>query len=97
MRTTVCDAIESRAILRFSYDGGVRTVEPYCHGISTAGHEVLRAYQIGGYSQSGDPRGWKLFEVAKISGLSETGQTFTANRPGYNPDDQGMSSVHCHV
>ena len=22
--------------------------------------------------------------------------TFPTNRPGYNPNDKGMSSVHCH-
>lgn len=97
MNTTICSAIRSRQVLRFSYDGGWRTVEPFCHGISTAGHEVLRGYQTGGYSESGNPVGWKLFQVSKIAGLMPTGQTFAGARPGYNPNDAAMAAVHCHV
>lgn len=97
MSMGICDAIADRAVVRFSYDGGSRTVEPHCHGVSRAGNEVLRGYQVGGYSESGNPVGWKLFEVAKISGLRQSGEVFTADRPGYNPNDRGMSSIHCHV
>lgn len=64
MNAGICAAIRSRAVLQFSYDGGIRTVEPHCHGISRADNEVLRAWQTGGYSESGEPVGWKLFEVS---------------------------------
>ena len=84
-------------MVRFYYNGGLRTVEPHCHGTSSAGNEVLRGYQTSGYSESGNPVGWKLFEVAKITGLASTGATFTSNRPDYNLNDRGMVSVHCHV
>ena len=97
MNTAICAAISNRAIVQFNYDGGLRTVEPHCHGISKAANEVLRGYQTGGYSSSGNPVEWKLFTVAEISGLRRTGATFLANRPGYNPNDLGMTSVHCHV
>jgi len=97
MNAMICSAIRSRQVLRFSYDGGWRTVEPFCHGISTAGNEVLRGYQTGGYSESGNPVGWKLFQVSKIASPTPTGQTFSGARPGYNPNDAAMTSVHCHV
>lgn len=97
MNGTICAAIRNRSIIRFNYDGGIRTVEPHCHGTSTAGNEVLRGFQTGGYSESGSPVAWKLFEVAKIQGVIQTGGTFASNRPGYNPGDRGMTSVHCHV
>lgn len=97
MNSTICDAISGRHLLRFRYDGGDRTVEPHCHGVSTAGNEVLRAYQTAGFSESGNPVGWKLFEVSKMSALQLQSETFKANRPGYNSNDRGMSSVHCHV
>lgn len=66
-------------------------------GRPTAGSEVLRGYQTGGYSKSGNAVGWKLFEVAKISGLRETDSIFLEGRPGYNPNDSDMRSVHCCV
>ncbi len=97
MSMGICGAIANRAVVRFSYDGGSRKVEPHCHGVSRAGKEVLRGYQVGGYSESGNPVGWRLFEVAKISGLRHSGEVFVADRPGYNPNDRDMSSIHCHV
>ena len=48
MNTAICAAIKNRAVVEFYYNGGLRTVEPHCHGISTAGNEVLRGYQTGG-------------------------------------------------
>jgi len=84
-------------VASFYYEGGMRTVEPHCHGISTAGNEVLRGYQTGGYSESGNPVGWKLFEVARIQNMSQTGDVFGSNRPHYNPNDESMRVVHCHV
>lgn len=97
MNSTICAAIARRAVVRFNYDGGARTVEPHAHGTSTAGNEVLRGFQTGGHSESGEPVGWKLFTVPEMSGLRETGETFSSNRPAYNPNDSHMSPVHCHV
>lgn len=97
MNPTICRAIDSRAVIEFSYGGGHRVVEPHAHGISTAGNEVLRGYQVSGYSSSGNSPSWRLFDVSKITGLTVTTRTFPTNRPGYNPDDDGMTQVHCHV
>ncbi len=97
MNTMICAAIKARSVVQFYYDGGLRTVEPHCHGISRAGKELLRAYQTAGYSKSGNPVPWRLFEVAKITGLQTLSQTFTKNRPKYNPNDRSMQQVHCHV
>ena len=97
MNRTICEAINSRQVIRFNYKGGLRTVEPFCHGISTAGNEVLRGYQTSGYSESGDPVGWKLFRVSEISNLTITDELFSGTRPGYNPNDSAMATIHCHV
>jgi hypothetical protein len=97
MNRSICEAIGDRAVVRFSYGGGWRTVEPYCHGMSSTGTEVLRGYQTGGYSSSGKPVGWRLFEVGKISGLRRSGEVFLSDQPGYDPHDRGMVSVYCHV
>ncbi len=97
MVASICDAIRDRAIVEFEYDGGMRTVEPHAHGISTAGHEVVRGYQVEGFSRSGNPEGWRLYDIFKIEGLRRTGTVFTQDRPNYSPDDRQMRSVHCHV
>jgi len=97
MRRTICSAIDSKQVIKFYYHGGFRLVEPFCYGVSTAGNEVLRGYQISGYSESGDPVGWKLFRIPEISSLAATGQHFTGVRPGYNPNDSAMATIYCHV
>ncbi len=97
MNQAICNAIAALAVMEFMYRGLPRIVEPYCHGISRAGNEVLRAYQVGGDSESGSPFGWKLYEVKQMSGLRTTGATFEPARPGYNPSDSHMTSIHCNV
>jgi hypothetical protein len=61
MNSLVCQAIRERRILRLSYDGGLRDVEPHCHGCSRDDNDLLRAYQIGGVSRSGDSSGGRCF------------------------------------
>jgi hypothetical protein len=97
MNPAICYAIENRFVLEFHYAGGMRTVEPYRHGRSTAGNEVVRGYQVSGYSRSHTPSGWRLFDVAKLRELRSTGQTFPHNRPGYAAKDRAMRFVHCQV
>jgi len=93
----ICEAIRKRMVIRLYYQGGIRVVEPHCHGISTDNNEVLRAYQIGGYSRSGQHIGWKLIAVNRIYSIQPEGTTFTANREGYESHDRSMSSIHCAV
>ncbi len=93
----ICRAIRERKLLAFTYEGEPRVVEPHCHGTSRAAHEVLRAYQIGGGSTSGQAIGWKMFRVDAISGLNIVSDGFPTARPGYNANDSQMTAIHCHL
>jgi predicted DNA-binding transcriptional regulator YafY len=73
----ICDAISSKKTIQFSYEEGTRIVEPYCYGLTKNGEEVLRAFQIKGYSKSRNPQGWKLFKVSKIKNLMLNEDNFT--------------------
>ncbi len=97
MNLIICSAIQSKQIIEFYYNGGYRSVEPLCYGVTSAGNEILRGYQTGGHSVSGNPVGWKLFLISGISNLIITGKHFDAPRPGYNPDDPAMTAIYCHV
>ena len=66
-----------------------------CTGIR--GNEVLRGYQVGGHSESGEPVGWKLFRVAEISNLVVTDKHLTGVRDYYNPNDSAMKTIYCCV
>ena len=97
MNQLICIGIASKKYLIFSYDGGKRTVEPYCYGITKKGNEILRAYQIGGYSKSGNPFQWKLFSTSKISNLKISDDGFDKIRAKYNPNDKVMVKIYCKI
>ncbi len=84
MNPIICSAIRSKQVIHFYYNG-LRSVEPFCYGVTKAGNEVLRGYQTGGHSASGNPVGWKLFLISGISNLTITSKHFDAIRPGYTP------------
>jgi hypothetical protein len=95
--TTICEAIRGRLILEFDYDGRHRVVEPYCHGISRAGRECLRAVQIAGESRSGGFGHGKLWSVAKMRNVHASATAFVARDPEYNPADTAMVEIHCRI
>lgn len=99
-RAALCSAIKSRRVIEFYYHGGFRTAEPFCLGVIMSGeadNESLLCYQVGGHSEYGNPVGWKLFRASEISDLEITRERFSGDRPGYNPDDMGMTTIHCCV
>jgi hypothetical protein len=79
--------------LEFSYNGKLRTVEPQTYGLSTTGLEVLRAYERPAITGAKRSAMAKLFDLQKISGLRETGQTFQKALPAHNPDDSAMVEI----
>ena len=93
MKNTISQAIRDRRVLTFDYDGYQRTVEPHCHGITTAGNEALRCYQTAGGSSSGKVPGWHMMKVEKIIGLTVSLSVFGGPRPGYSRGDRNMSTI----
>ena len=86
-------AIENRQLLRFTYRGYLRTVEPHIYGIDGKGHHALSGYQVGGGSESGQPVGWKLFHIDDIRGGTVLPKHFSRARPDYNRDDPVFARV----
>lgn len=91
------DAIRSRRVVTFHYDGPPRIVEPFLIGTTTAGRPALRGFQTGGGSQSGRVPGWHLFSLDKIGGIAMIQESFSGERPWYNPADKAMSTIGPHV
>ena len=96
MNEFVCNLVKSQSVVEINYGGSTRAIEPYCHGLTAKGKEVLLAYQITGWSASGKRAGWKILEVDKISQVHETDRKFSP-RPDYNPDNPPISFVHCDL
>jgi hypothetical protein len=84
--------------MSFYYRGGIRFVEPFCYGLHKgSGNEVLRGYQVGGFSEFGEPFGWKLYPVDEISKLVITDDNFRGDRKNYDPDDPMMRKIICKI
>ena len=93
--SVICDAIKSKLILEFNYEDGTRIVEPYCFGESSKGNKVLRAFQIKGHSKSGNPQGWKLFNVSKMENVAINQEHFSLGHDYRN--ERRMKSIYCCV
>ena len=91
----ICTAIRERRRLRFRYDGGERIVEPYAYGACET-HELLRAYQISGFSRSRQS-GWKLFRVEEISDLAVLNEPIEDQHPGYMRNDPCLEVVYSEL
>lgn len=89
-------AIENKNLLEFYYEGGLRVVEPHCHGLTTKGNPAVRAYQVDGYSSSGR-FDFKMFDLSKASSLRVLEETFDGPRDRYNKGDKGMSVIFCEL
>lgn len=92
----ICDAIRTRSLLEFRYHGLIRLVEPYCHGFSARGNELLRAAQIGGASSSGRFGLGKLWSVADIVAPRLVDKHFEPGDPQHR-DDFAMPQIHCRI
>ncbi len=93
----LCEAIRTRKLLAFTYEGRSRVVAAYCHGFTRAGDEVLRAVQVRGASRSGHFASGKLWTVSKMRLVRTLEEAFVADDPDYEPNDSAMARVHCRI
>ncbi len=80
----ICDAIKNKQKVEIIYDYHKRIIEPHTFGINALRHKLISAWQVEGYSSSGQTNGWKLFDIRKISNITILDETFN-KREGYNP------------
>ena len=88
----ICAAIKARRVLRFRYKGSFRKVEPHALGYD-GDMLTLSAWQLSG----GSGVEFRDFNVAKLTELATTGETFARARSGYNPNDRTLSRVLCRL
>lgn len=96
MTQLIIDAINNLQVLKFTYSGIDRVVEPHAIGISSTGKILLRCFQtLGGHVTPGHE--WDLCELSKISNLSFSGDYFQTPRPGYRKGDSHMIRVFAQL
>ena len=85
LETQLLDAINTRSELLINYKGdGERTVQPHALYRRSDDRIFLDAVQTAGYSSSGDPVGWRQFELAEIASVSTLDSSFELSE-GYDP------------
>jgi len=94
---TIINAINNMEFLSFTYEDNPRVVEPHAYGMGLYGADLLRAYQVGGYSSSGSLPKWRLFEVNKIYNLSPMGEKFNGVRRGYHRNNRVMEYIYAQL
>lgn len=92
MNELLLTAIRKKRRIHFVYHDKDRIGEPQCYGISTAGKEVVRVFQISGGSQQ-EP----LFEVSKIEQLFVSNEAFQEPGPNYKQGDSAMSVIFAEL
>jgi hypothetical protein len=97
MNVVICDAIRTKRLLRFVYDGYERVIEPHIYGVSTAGHEAVRGYLVRGWSGSDASPGWRMYLLDRMEGVAALTDSFSAPRTEYNPVDPQMERVYCRL
>lgn len=91
-------AIQNRNLLRLTYDGGFRTVEPHAYGHNDSkDHDLLRAYQVSGSSKSFEYVGWKLFRCDEIQAIEVLSDHFGAARLGYKRGDGALDRIYAEL
>lgn len=73
----VREGIRRQRVMRLTYRGYTRLVEPHAIGITTGGNRALLAWQIEGGSKSDPPTGWRTFLTEEIKSPSVTVRGFT--------------------
>ncbi|MCE5265654.1 MAG: WYL domain-containing protein [Deltaproteobacteria bacterium] len=96
MLQAIIDAIINRKVLSFTYSGITRVVEPHAVGVSRAGNDVLRCFQIQG-SHLTPGHEWDLCKISDMSNLSTTGQCFKGERQGYKRGDKHMTAIYAEL
>jgi hypothetical protein len=74
----IYSAIRNKQLIRFTYKGNERIVEPHDYGVQN-GIVRLFCWQVGGRSGSRIP-GWRMVDVAGMQDCEKLDQHFAGNR-----------------
>lgn len=94
MTDTFVEAIQSRRLLRFYYDGHLRIVIPATYGShASTGNLTLKAYQVHGTSKSRVVPFWGSFLIDQIERLEMLPERFEDSPPGYSKSDSQIKPI----
>ena len=89
---TIARAIAEKRVLKFTYDGEPRVVEPHVYGRGVKGDDLLKCWQPNGFDG-----GWKLFRVSDMRTLHPTQESFSGPRQGYRRRDPALERIYAEL
>ena len=92
-----CEAIAKARRLALTYAGHDRVIEVHVAGYTRQDEPLMRAWQVRGGSESGEPVGWKMFRMQDVSTMRLTAERSLAPRPDYEPSDPAIVRIVCQV
>lgn len=92
MDSIILSALSTKHLLRFTYEGNVRTCEPHVFGYAN-GRKQLLCYQLSGGSQRGGIPQWRRFDLSDIKKLEELTETFPGKRTVPHPHSLGWDTL----
>ena len=95
--THACEAIATARCLALTYAGHDRVVEVHVAGYTRQGEPLMRAWQVRGGSESGEPVGWKTFDLHRVTVLRLSPERSRAPRDGYQRIDPAIHRIVCQV
>jgi hypothetical protein len=97
LHAILLQAIREKRVLRFTYRGHARVVEPHAYGRNTKGDAVLHAFQTEGGSASRPPPGWRTFSADAIESPELGERTFAQAHDGYSPNELRLDPLWAEV
>jgi hypothetical protein len=97
MNIIVCDAIRTRRLLRFVYDGYERVIEPHAYGVNSAGHEAVSGWLTAGWSASTPEPGWRMYLLEQMHDVAALAEPFDDVRPVFKEGDPHFVRIYCQV
>jgi len=90
-------AIANRRLLRFTYDGAVRVVEPHDYGVRKGETKVLAFQREKAGRKTDDMRGWRWLETSKMLDCSVLEETFAGSRRAEHQRHHQWDLLHARV
>lgn len=93
MNMLIRKAIEDLRLIRFSYKGPVRTVEPHAYGRQSSGAAAICAWQLSG----GSGQEFRLFKEDEMESVQLLDENFHEARPGHRRGGSRFVLTHAEL
>ena len=96
MNQVIIDAITEQRLLSLWWQGGTRTVQPHAYGLNTKGNDMMRSWQVSGFSRSHKIPAWKPILVNDARSFVMLDDHFDPHDQ-YQPNDKHLTHIYAQI